>query len=198
MVSLSALLLGCGITSTSSSGGSRLGDAWSLYHNGEYADAADLFQELVDEDLSVAEALCGIGWCRLHLRHPDLSRTAFQSSLYADQEYLDSRVGEAFALRDASVPDDGRLMEQARGSLREAPSYTFSHETRINADDLRVLLAQVFYYHQEFDSCYARCLEVDPAISIAPEDTLSWFMYPNFQSALFAELVRLSELVSND
>ena len=178
-------------------GGSRLDEAWSLYHNEEYVAAAELFQDLVDEDLSVAEALCGIGWSRLHLRHPDESRNAFQSSLFADQTYLDSRVGEAFALRDATTPDDGRLLEQARTSLRTDPDYVFTHETSINAQDLRVLLAQVFYYHQEFDSCYARCLEVDPQISIAPEDTLSWFMYPNFQSALFDELVRLSELVAD-
>ena len=191
-----ALALGCGVSETGGSEEeSALHDAWALYHQQRWEDARAAFQDLVDADLVVGEAYGGLGWARLHLLQPGPARTAFQNSLVGDEDRLESRAGEAFALRD-SGGDSGRLLQQARAVLAEDPGWRFSHETSVDWMDLQVLMAQTFFLRQQFDSSLYRCREADPAVALSRSDTLSWQGAASFELALFAEIDRLGRLVS--
>lgn len=193
---LALLALGCGV---SGGGGTEeenaLRDAWTLYHQQRWEEARVAFQDIADADLSVGEAFGGVGWTRLHLLQPVQARTAFQNSLVGDEQRLESRAGEAFALRDAGG-DSGRLLEQARAVLATDPDWRFSHESSVDWMDLQVLMAQTFFLRQQFDSSLFRCRQADPAIALSRPDTLSWQGAASFELALFAEIDRLGRQVS--
>jgi tetratricopeptide (TPR) repeat protein len=197
-LALAGLLLqpGCGVTgSGGDEGTSLLADAWARYRQQRWEEARQLFQRLVDEDLSVAEAYAGLGWSRLHLLQPAQARLAFQNSLVGDEHRLESRAGEAFALRDTGG-DTARLLDQARTVLLIDPDWRFLHEPAVDWMDLQVLMAQTFFLRQQFDSSLARCRQVDPAMALSRADSLSWQGAASFELALFAELTRLGQLVT--
>lgn len=192
---LGLLALGCGV-----SGGGRsdeenaLNDAWALFHQQRWDDALVAFQNLVDDDQAVGEAFGGVGWSRLHLLMPSQAGIAFRNSLVSDEGNLDSRAGEAFALRD-SGGDSGRLLSQARSVLFAEPTWRFDHETSVDWMDLQILMAQTFFLRQQFDSSLYRCRRVDPAVAVDRADSASWQGAASFELALFDELDRLTRLV---
>jgi hypothetical protein len=188
--------LGCGVTGQNPQDeGDAMDDAWQLYRQQRFEEAAQRFQDLALEDVSMAESYGGLGWSRLRLLEPAAARTAFQSSLIDDPQWADSRAGELFALRDAGGSADA-LLSRARALLRDEPTWRFGHESSVDWRDLQVLMAQVFYTTQRFDSCLTRCRSVDDAMSLSRADTLSWLGAPTFESALLAELERLTLLVT--
>ncbi len=192
-------LSGCGTSGGGTDeGASALNDAWNLYHNRSWAEARSGFLDLVAADRHVGEAYCGLGWCRLHLLQPDQALGDFQNSLWAEPGRQDSRAGEAFAQRDAQNPDYDRLLLRARNCLQEDPDYSFEHESGIDWADLHILMAQTFFYRQEFDSTLGHCQVVDPDMSLSRQDTTSWNGQSSFELALFDELQRLTELVGGD
>jgi hypothetical protein len=191
------LTLSCGVTGGGGGDSSdRLGDAWRLYRLRQFEQSAQLFQDLALDDADLAECYGGLGWSRLRLLDPLGARQAFQSSLIADAGWPDSRAGELFALRDAGASADA-LLGRARTALQADPDWRFSQETTVDWRDLQMLMAQVFYYSQRFDSSLARCRAVDDALGLSRADTLSWLGAPSFETALLREVERLSGLVAN-
>jgi len=197
LLALLALAAGCGVSGGSSSEeDGQLADAWALYRQERWEEARVRFQQLVDADQAVGEAFAGVGWTRLHLLQPSQARTAFQNSLLDDDGRLESRAGEAFALRDAGG-DSERLLAQARSVLLVDADWRFAHETSVDWRDLQVLMAQTFFLRQQFDSCLFRCRRADPAIGLSRADTLSWQGAASFELALFAEVERLAAEVAD-
>ncbi len=187
----------CGVNGDSSSSTSdQVDEAWRRYRLGQYEGAATLFEELALDDVELAESYGGLGWSRLHLLNPAGARQAFQSSLVGDADWLDSRAGELFALRDAGAAADV-LLGRARSMLQAGPAWRFQHEQSVDWQDVQVLTAQVFYYTQHFDSCLSHCLAVDNSIALTRVDTLSWQGAPTFEAALLREVERLGEWVAN-
>ena len=193
---LVSLALGCGITGQGPEGdGDQVDDAWQLYRQQRFEESAQRFQDLALQDVAMAESYCGLGWSHLRLLDPSAARSAFQSSLLDDPQWTDSRAGEVFALRDAGGSADV-LLSRARSLLRDAPTWRFSHEASVDWRDLQILMAQVFFYTQRFDSCLARCRIVDDAMALSRVDTLSWLGSPTFENALLSELERLTQEVA--
>jgi len=191
------LLAGCGVTGQGPGDEADLvDDAWRLYRQERFEEAAQRFGELALEDVSLAESYGGLGWSRLRLLDPASARSAFQSSLIDDPQWTDSRAGELFALRDAGGSADV-LLSRGRSLLHDEPTWRFSQETRVDWRDVQILMAQVFFYTQRFDSCLSRCATVDDAMSLSRADTLSWQGSPSFETALLLELERLTVLVSD-
>lgn len=191
------LTLSCGVTGGGGGDSAdRLGDAWRLYQLRQYEQAAQLFQELALDDVELAESYGGLGWSKLRQLDPAGARLAFQSSLIGDAGWTDSRAGELFALRDAGGNAE-LLLNRGRSLLQVAPTWHFSRESAVDWRDLQVLMAQVFYYSQRFDSSLSRCLEVDDAIALSRADSLSWQGASSFEAALLQEVQRLSALVAD-
>ncbi|MDP2361888.1 MAG: hypothetical protein Q8O14_14250 [bacterium] len=189
-------VLSCGITGGEDGDGhDSLANAWRLYRLRQFEQAAQLFQDLALEDVALPESYGGLGWSRLRLLDPAGARQAFQSSLIGDAGWIDSRMGELFALRDAGGAVE-TIISRGRGALQADPTWRFSRETTVDWRDAQILLAQVFFYSQRFDSCLARCRTVDDAMALARGDTLSWAGAPSFEAALLLELERLSSLVA--
>ena len=192
---LALLALSCGVTGGGDDqGADRLESAWSRYRLRQYEQAAQLFQELALDDIELAESYGGLGWSRLRLLDAAGARLAFQSSLIGDAAWADSRAGEVFALRDAGGGAEA-LLAKARALLRDEPDWRFSRESEVDWRDLQVLMAQVFYYTQRFDSSLARCRAVDDALALSRADTLTWQGAASFEAALLLEVQRLSSLV---
>ncbi len=192
------LLSGCGIdTGGGDTAVGGLDAAWQMFRNGQYPTAREAFQELSLEGELYPEATQGIAWCYLMLNEPDLAVPAFRQALQADPEQTAALAGEAFSLRDTSLPDYNRLISRARLALQRDPDFSFSQRSSINWLDLHVLMGQAFFYQQSFDSTLVHLLEVDPSIPLSAADSLSWQDYPSFPSALLDELLRLGELTSD-
>jgi len=193
---LLALAGACGITGGGGGDGSdRLDSAWRLFRQQRFEEAATLFQELAWDDVELAESYGGLGWSRLRLLDPAAARLAFQSSLIADAQAMDSRMGELFALRDAGGAADA-ILGRSRAALRDDPDWRFGQEPAVDWRDAQLLMAQVFFLTQRFDSSLARCRTVDDAIALSRADTLSWQGAPSFEAALLEELERLGRELS--
>lgn len=180
---------GCGITGGGEEGGEgALATAWNRYRQGNYEAALADFSELASDGALLPEALEGQGWCRLMLAQPSQAAPLFRQSLLADDNRNSARAGEAFARRDSSPPDYGRVISQARETLNRQPAYRFPHDTRIDWLDLHLLMAQAFFYRQELDSSLGHCRVIDPGLALSASDTLSWGEAGSFEHALFLTL----------
>ena len=196
LATVGGLWCSCGVSGGGDSSTSdQVDEAWRRYRLGQYESAAALFEELAQEDVEMAESYGGLGWSRLHMLNPAGARQAFQSSLVGDADWMDSRAGELFALRDAGASADV-LLSRSRSVLQDAPAWRFQHEQSVDWQDVQVLAAQVFFYTQRFDSCLAHCLAVDNSILLSREDTLSWQNAPSFEAALLREVERLGTIVT--
>jgi hypothetical protein len=173
----------------------RVDEAWRRYRLGQYESAASLFLELTLEDVELAESSGGLGWSRLRMLNPSGARQAFQSSLVADVDWMDSRAGEVFALRDGGSSADA-LLNRARDVLRADADWRFVHEPSVDWRDLRMTAAQVYYYTQRFDSCLAYCRAVDSSLGLERSDSLSWQGAASFEAALLREVERLTAEVT--
>jgi hypothetical protein len=188
----------CGTTGPATENGDPdIEQAWDYYSQGLWDEAIAEFVAIAENGNHIAEAFSGIGWSKLHRIEPQGGLTAFQISLLEDPNYLNSLAGEAFAQRDIANPDYSRLLDKARKCLELDADYEFEREISVNNLDLHLLMAQIFFTQHQFDSTLFRCLQVDPELNLAPEDTLSWSDAGSFEAALLSELERLSILLAN-
>ncbi len=197
-LALLPLFAACGVVSNddpAAEGG--MAAAWQSFRNGQYAAALDAFRELGLDGSLYPEATQGEAWCYLMSHEADLAVPAFRQALLADPEQTAALAGEAFALRDATLPDYDRLLSKARQSLQRSPDFVFSHRSSINWMDLHVLMAQAFFYQQRFDSTLAHLQAVDPSLALDPADTLSWQQHSSYSAALFEDLIRLTDLTAD-
>jgi hypothetical protein len=199
LICVCLMLIDCGTKgpTTSDNGDPTIEKAWDYYSLQQWDQAISEFTAVANSGYNIAEAYSGIGWSKLHRLEPQSGLNAFQTSLLDDANYLNSLAGEAFSQRDVNNPDNNRLLAKARKCLLLAPDYQFDRETSVNSLDLHILMAQVFFTQQDFDSSYFHCRQVDESVSIARLDTLSWNGANSYESALLSELSRLSQLVSN-
>jgi len=180
------------VTATPNNETSLTQQGWTAWEAGDYASAGLLFEDALTFDLIHADAHNGLGWTAL--RQGDLSEAEdrFSSANNYGLTTQDARVGLLAIYRDAP----GKLtLAMANGIfiLQNDPAYVFSHDPGIDADLVRVMLAQVYFRLGESYFAEAQLLmdTVVPGNGLDPGDSGTWMVDTTPYSTYAASLLAL-------
>ncbi len=179
------------VSATPNSAANLTSEGWAAWEGGDYTTAQSRFEEALDFDDTYADAHSGLGWT--HLRVGSLSDAAaqFDAAIADGLTSQDARVGGLAAYRDLS----GGLstaISYGEAVLSADPSYVFSHDSTIDADVVRLLLAQSYFREGEssFADAQAHMDVVIPDNGLDPADAGTWSVggesYDTYAQALLA------------
>ena len=175
---LSAALLTAGCAKDSSSTGpdqkltdtEYLAQGWSDLDAQRYDSAVNNFTNAYNQGTTPGvrgDALNGRGWSYAYKRDLVNSRGDFVfASSYngiTPSALNDVRAGGAFVL--FSMNDFPSAITYSSAVLNDNPSYTFSHDVKVTAKRLRLLLVQSYYANGQFSSAASQMDVVDPSRS---------------------------------
>jgi hypothetical protein len=174
-ISIIALLACSGCSKDSStSPNQNLSDAeyvaqgWNDFAAQRYDSAVNNFSQAYIQTTSVAvrgDALNGRGWSYAYKR--DLTKASgdlvFAVNLngISPATLNDVRAGAAFVLY--SMNSFSSAITYSTAVLTDSPSYVFSHDSKVTARRLRVLLAQSYFASGQFSSAASQMDIIDPA-----------------------------------
>ncbi len=136
-------VIGCSDDDSTTSPAADIREGWNHFSNGEYAEGESRFGQVLSSSPSHEEAYLGRGWCRLMQLDltgsvDDLGELPESSSLFSD-----AQMGLAAANFEQQGFDSA--IANASEVLASDSLYEFSHATRINYLDARLIRAQCYY-----------------------------------------------------
>jgi tetratricopeptide (TPR) repeat protein len=141
---------------------------WSNFESQKYDSAVTNFTAAYNQATTPSvrgEALAGRGWAYTYKRELSKGRAdfVFANGLtgIAPAVLNDIRVGGAFALY--SLNDFSTAASYASAALTSDPSYVFTHDSKVTARRLRILLAQSYYAAGQFSDCAVQLDLLDAA-----------------------------------
>ncbi len=141
---------------------------WSNFESQKYDSAVINFTAAYNEATTAAvrgEALSGRGWSYTYKRELSKGKADFVFATgltgIAPAVLDDIRVGGAFALY--SLNDFSTAASYASAALTSNSSYVFTHDAKVTAKRVRILLAQSYYATGQFFHCAAQLDLLDAA-----------------------------------
>ena len=141
---------------------------WSNFESQKYDSAVTNFTAAYNQAATASvrgEALGGRGWAFTYKREISKGKAdfVFANGLTGITPAVlnDIRVGGAFALY--ATNDFSTAASFANAALTSNPSYTFTHDSKVSARRVRILLAQSYYAAGQFFDCAAQVDLLDAA-----------------------------------
>jgi len=128
-----------------------ISEGWKEYSAGNYDDAIAKYQQALDldEDSVGSEAYNGIGWAKARIGRLLESMESFKEAVAKNPANTDAHAGLAgMYLADS---DYERAIASASLVLSLNPEYA-SHHDGIEATDIRILLAECYYYDGDYEN----------------------------------------------
>ncbi len=149
-------------------------EGWVRYEDGRFKDATTAFLNAIDKDSLYAEAVAGKAWADLEQGFTGLSFTQFEEAIAMDSARVDPYYGAAYMAhaQGLALPNQARQrFEQTvslalKGLERGGDSWSFTHNTSVNAVSIRVLLARAYYGLARYDDAEAIVDLLDPGNSV--------------------------------
>jgi tetratricopeptide (TPR) repeat protein len=188
-------------TATPNNEVSLTAQGWTAWELGDYENAMLLFNDALNFDTSYPDAYNGMGWTSLRQGDLQTAGTRFETAITNGLTTQDAYAGGLAVYRDVT----GKLplaMTYGVTLLNNDPLYVFSHDTTIDADVVRLMLAQVFFRLGESFFTDAQDLMDDlvPANGLDPADSATWLVdgsvYQTYASALLALIQYAFSVVS--
>ncbi len=164
---------------------------WAAWAAADYTAAEQSFLAALGHDPDHADAFTGLGWTAL--KEGDLQAAAdrFDEAVAREPVNEDPRVGGLIVHRELQ---GGLPIAMAFGfaALANDPSYVFSHDPSIDADLVRLMLAQVCFLNGEslFDEAQTLLDLLVPGNGLDPALSASWSVdgttYTTYPAALLA------------
>jgi len=175
-LSVLAVIAGSGCSKDNSSGPEQnpsdmdyVAMGWSDFETQRFDSAVNNFTQAYSSQTSTSlirgEALNGRGWSYAYKR--DLVKSSgdlvFAIGLkgISPAALNDVRAGAAFVLY--SLNDFSSAITYSNAVLTDNPSYVFTHDAKVTAKRLRLLLVQSYYANGNFSSAASQMDIVDPA-----------------------------------
>lgn len=141
---------------------------WKDFEEKRYDSALVNFTEAYNKSTTAAiraESLCGRAWANSYKRDFAKAKSDFAfalgvSGITTDVD-LDVRVGHAFVAHAQN--DFISAISFAHAVLTQRPAYLFSHDARVTAKRIRMLLIQCYYADGQFIQAAAQMDLLDPA-----------------------------------
>ncbi len=189
------------VTATPNNEVSLTAQGWSAWELGDYENAMLLFNDALNFDTSYPDAYNGMGWTSLRQGEFETAGTRFETAIANRLTTQDAYAGGLAVNRDLT----GKLAEAMSYGvtlLNNDPLYVFSHDTSIDSDVIRLMLAQVFFRLGESFFTNAQDLmdELIPTNGLDPAVPSSWSVdgsvYSTYASALLALIQYAFSVVS--
>ena len=168
----------CGDPATDEDPNAEINAAWTLFTNGNYADAITAFEALT---ASNPAAFAGIGWANLRLGNLAAADAAFNSA----GNLADAHAGRAFV--KWALGEYAATITEANAALTLSANYVFSFDTSVNKDDLRLHIAYANFHIAAYADCIAAIKILDAAYNANVSD-------PDIADQLLTKLEILKEL----
>jgi hypothetical protein len=142
---------------------------WSDFDSQRFDSAVNNFTQAYSSQTSTplirGEALEGRGWAYAYKRNLVMSSGDFVFAVgingISHNALNDARAGAAFVLY--SLNDFSSAITYSSAVLADNPSYTFTHDAKVTAKRLRLLLVQSYYANGQFSSAASQIDIIDPA-----------------------------------
>ena len=175
-LSVIAVIAGSGCSKDSSSGPQQnpsdmdyIAMGWSDLDAQRFDSAVNNFTQAYSSQTSTAairgEALEGRGWAYAYKRNLVMSSDDFVFAIgingISHNALNDGRAGAAFVMY--SLNDFSSAITYSNAVLTDNPSYVFTHDAKVTAKRLRLLLVQSYYANGQFSSAASQMDVIDPA-----------------------------------
>ena len=173
-VAAAFMLVACSKDSSPAGPGLRLSDkdllaqGWRQFESQRFDSAAASFTGAYNETSNQeirSESLEGRGWASMYRRDLLSAKSDFAAAmvltLVSSTVVNDARVGASFTLY--ALNDFTNSASYAITALSDNPSYLFTHDSKVTAKRLRVLLVQSYFANGQFDLAAAQLDIVEPA-----------------------------------
>jgi len=179
------------VTATPNDEVSLTAAGWTAWEAADYTTAGQNFLSALGHNPNHAEAFTGLGWTSLKLGELQTAAGRFDEAITHGPVDEDPRVGGLIVHRELQ----GGLpiaMAYGHAALTNNPTYVFSHDPSIDADLVRLMLAQVYFLNGEllFDEAQNMLDLLVPGNALDPALPSSWSVdgttYSTYPAALMA------------
>ena len=142
---------------------------WTLYEDRDYVGAYEQFEDGLSMDSVYVDGHNGKGWCHIKLLEPDLAVAAFLNGLDYDpddssQVRFEIMAGLSFSYH--ALGDYERAINRATDLYDLDPIFEFTHDHRIDYQDIIILLAASHMAEGEFSDALTWVRRLDNSFSV--------------------------------
>ncbi len=175
-------------------------EGWQEYENGNYSQALTKFKGALSHVLTqdVERAHNGLGWTYAanSLDSLDKSRESFDAAIQRRANFTEAFAGRGFVYL-AQKRYNSAIDDFARALELDA-SFAFSHNPEINANDLRLGLAEAYFFKQNLTDAQAQVDLLDPGNGLNPGSSDTWVVdgvtFATYAEALLAWIEKLKSV----
>lgn len=145
-------------------------EGWNYFSDSDYLNAVVEFNSAIEYYGSQAfEAYNGRGWsyARIAFGSEDdnynKSMSDFEKALSYEPDLTDAKVGISFVY--LVINYYSKAANTAESVLNDFPNYTFKYDSSITAVDLRILLAQAFFYLGNYSKAAEQLDIIEPGVN---------------------------------
>ncbi|MCK4548426.1 MAG: carboxypeptidase regulatory-like domain-containing protein [Candidatus Eisenbacteria sp.] len=166
-------------------------EGWGSYDEADLGRAASQFLVAVEENPACADARNGLGWTYARFDSLESAVESFEAALALDGEFLDAFTG--LALVSSALNEHDEAIAAAIAVLDAAgDAYVFRRDESITSADLRLVLAQSYFYTSQYALAQEQVDLLDPGNGLDSGEPDTWWVegvhYPTYEEALLAEI----------
>ncbi|MCB2198796.1 tetratricopeptide repeat protein [bacterium] len=129
-------------------------DGWNAFEALDWTGALDNFERAINRGAESTEAYSGAGWANFRLGNQADARVRWNEGLQEIGGVHDINFG--LASLDMLEDDFDSAIDHFLAVLETHPNYTFIHASGINNDDIRLGLAQCYFFNEEYQNSLAQ------------------------------------------
>lgn len=179
----------------------HMADGWQAFQDGDYLLAIAEFKGAIAQNQPGAkhDAYNGLGWSYAANSVDSLGLAVlnFDTSIQQNINFDEAYAGRGF------VHLAQKLYISALNDLTKAlqldSDFVFSRNPNIDAMDVRLGLAEIYFFRQDFENAQTQIDTIDPANGLDPNNSSSWNVdstdYSTYVEALLATIEKLKSSV---
>lgn len=164
--------------------------AWEAYENGDFRTAISRFLEIIELHAYWADAYNGLGWCYASPQIDSLNKAQnyFDQALAKKPSLVPAYAGRGFV--HLALNQYNKAIADFKKVLELDANFVFEHDASVNVQDVRLGLAEAFFYRQQFSLAQEQVDILEPDNGLNPGDSSTWnvggVQYPTYEAALLA------------
>lgn len=173
--------------------------AWAKYESGLYWEAIDLFKQLLKQVPTSFDACNGLGWCYA-VPAIDSLRTSleyFRMAINLKANFPDAYAGRGFV--QLALKYYAFAIDDFKNVLAANANYVFVHNRQVDYRDIRLGLAQAYFYSQNYALAQTQVDFLAPTNGLKADDSTTWIVdgkvYASYAEALLAWIEKLIKLI---
>lgn len=176
---------------------SYLRDGWSAYVAGDLGLARQLFNESLSRNALFADVFAAFGWLQLRLDSLAAAQASFNAALAVESQAPIALAGLAVLSMVEDQPSN--TIAHTTAILSVNPQWTYKYNPKINAQRLRLMLAEAYFLTGQIPQAQAQLDLLWPDNKLDPNVSATWKVkkqsYTSYESAFLAALNYLSQQI---